>query len=137
MRYIVTLLFILISSLSFSQDKQLYQNGKMHLLFTDNSGNILNDKPFATNVSVEYNTFFKSYTVVCLTEQGISTLNLSYISPMPDYRARYKDLNDPKETVYIIEDKITSAGTLILLREKTSDYDGKPFLTSFVIADLK
>lgn len=118
MRNHLIIALLLWTSHSFSQDTK-YKNGTMSLILQDEQANVIAENPFAKDVTVTYDIFFKSYTVKGTFEGGESEMKFRFVKNLSDGWKRYEyDNSSTGIEYYIVTDRISNDGILFLVNEK-------------------
>ena len=124
---IIASLFLLNVSHTFGQETQTsidYVASGIYLVFTDKAGVEEARKPMGKNVSISYDKFFKSYTIIYTDENGYATpLSLKYIND-ENYIKNVKTtkMDDKFGNIYYVTDMLEQIGLLKILMSK--EYPG-------------
>lgn len=100
-----------------AQDKIEYKSGQIHCLFIKDK-EILTKKPMGKEVSVTYDTFYKSYFIFFVTEEGWSNINLDYISDEKNLK-QYKEKKNGD--YYYVLDNMSKTGDFIFVKQEKTN----------------
>jgi hypothetical protein len=117
-KIIFSLFFILITLTCISQNKIEYINGKCDMLIFDSNGTVVKSKPFAENVTVTYNTFYKSYYIYFIVEGGWSDFKLDYDKTDEKGALLYSETKDGKTLHYEVLDKYENYRIISIIQQE-------------------
>jgi len=112
-----------------------YTGGIMNISMSNDQGEIIVTQPYAKNVSVYYDTFFKAYLITFTGEKGQKTIKLQYSGE----NSAYGDpiyLDDIKERHYVIS-SLPKKLHIMVLTKRVWQADYESLYPNFIITDLK
>lgn len=129
----IIFLFLFINFASFSQSansKVSYTSPSITMIILEN-GKIINEIPYGKDVTIIYDTFFKSYEITFYDkENNLSAIKLNYLSDKSDGTTKTYDTFNKN---YVVTNKLDKNGVLYWLAEKK--YENR--YVAFVATDAK
>lgn len=92
-----------------------YLSNSMHVLATDKNNKEVTTIPLSNSVLIDYDTFYKSYTIVCMTDDGLANMKFSYVQTEPNGTIRMMDKDG---NIHYVIDKLKESGSLKIRRAK-------------------
>ena len=104
---------------SFSQGNSniiKYTSNSMHLRIENKDGKEISTIPMSNKVTIEYDNFYKSYSLFLIMQEGYSIMKLTFLKNESNGSIR---MIDEKGEIYYIIDTLSKDGRLRMLRTKT------------------
>ena len=88
----------------------------MHLRIENKDGKEISTIPMSNKVTIEYDNFYKSYSLFLIMQEGYSIMKLTFLKNESNGSIR---MIDEKGEIYYIIDTLSKDGRLRMLRTKT------------------
>ena len=113
--FLLILFFNLSSFSQTNEDKISYSAESIKMVILEN-GKIINETPYGKNITIVYDTFFKSYYITFYNDENeFSALKLKFLSENSDGTTRTYDTFNKN---YIVTNNLDENGVLYWLAEK-------------------
>jgi hypothetical protein len=133
MKPILFVLFaVLLGSTGYTQSYDVvYNGGKMYYTMTNDNFDKMQEKSFARDVTVNYDSFFKTYYLILTTAEGWTDMKFTYIRTEDNELNYFKNVDD--KTTWLVADAMSENG-LILLKSTEKQENG--LYSVFVVKEL-
>lgn len=89
------------------------------------------------NVTIEYDTFFKSYYVFLKVEEGMMRFDLKFQNKSSGGDLSYVDKGSSNPQIkYFLYDTLNTNGSLTIINQDKTTREGKDYFTSYVFKYL-
>ena len=124
--------FTIIFTASYSQDKSniTYTSKAMYLQAVNDKGDEVSLIPMSNNVTIIYDTFYKSFTIIPIMEDGIGEIKLTYLKTEKNGSIKMLDKDG---MIHYVINSISLDGRLRILRNKVVS----GLLSWYIIKDVK
>ena len=136
MKKLIITAILFFSTIAYAQDKINYNEGQAFCYIFNNKHELLKEIPMGKNVTVEYDTFFKSYYIFLKVEDGMMRFDLKFINKLNDGLLSYVDKGTSEQNHYFLDDSLKTNGTLTIINQDKITKEGKEYFTTYVFKNL-
>lgn len=136
MNKLVITAVLFFSTITYAQDKINYNEGQAFCYFFNNKHEMLKEIPMGKNVTVEYDTFFKSYYILLKVEDGMMRFDLKFINKLNDGSLYYTDKGNSVQNHYFLDDSLNKNGSLTMINQDKITKEGKEYFITYVFKNL-